>query len=136
MTQYTPAKPIPEPDEQSQPFFDAAMRGELLLMKCGGCGAFRLPARQHCDECLSSEFTWEAAAGTGTVRSFGIMHQRYHPGFVADIPYNVTIVELDEGPQLPTNIVGVGNEEIRVGMRVRLEWERHSDVAIPKFRPV
>lgn len=135
MTQDLVPKPLPEPDEQSRPFWEAAMRGELLLMKCGGCGAFRLPARQHCDECLSDEFSWEPAAGTGVVRTFGIMHQRYHPGFVAEIPYNVTIVELDEGPQLPANLVGIANDEIRVGMRVRVEWERHSDVALPKFRP-
>lgn len=136
MTQNIVAKPTPEADEPSRPFFEAAMRGELLLMKCGHCGAFRLPARQHCDECLSDEFAWQAAAGTGTVRTFGIMHQRYHPGFAADIPYNVTIVELDEGPQLPTNIVGLANEEIRIGMRVGVEWDRHSDVALPKFRPI
>lgn len=136
MTQDIVAKPIPEADDQSRPFFEAAMRGNLLLMKCGSCGIFRLPARRHCDECLSDEFSWETAAGTGAVRTFGIMHQRYHPGFVADIPYNVTIVELDEGPQLPTNIVGLANDEIRVGMRVRVEWELHGDVALPKFRPV
>lgn len=136
MTQDIVAKPIPEADDRSRPFFEAAMRGNLLLMKCGSCGIFRLPARRHCDECLSDEFSWETAAGTGAVRTFGIMHQRYHPGFVADIPYNVTIVELDEGPQLPTNIVGLANDEIRVGMRVRVEWELHGDVALPKFRPV
>ncbi len=135
MTQDIIAKPVPEPDDQSRPFFEASARGELLLMKCGDCGTFRLPARQHCDECLSDQFTWEPATGTGTVRTFGIMHQRYHPAFLAAIPYNVTIVELDEGPHLPTNLVGVANDNIRVGMRVRLEWEQHGDVALPKFRP-
>jgi uncharacterized OB-fold protein len=63
------------------------------------------------------------------------MHQRYHPGFAADIPYNVTIVELEEGPRLPTNLVGIANSDIRVGLPVQVEWERHSDVALPKFRP-
>jgi hypothetical protein len=136
MTQDVVSKPLPEADEASQPFFDGAMEGRLMLMRCTDCRTFRLPPRQHCDECLSTEFTWEQAKGTGVVRTFGVMHQRYHPAFAAETPYNVTIVELDEGPQLPTNLHGVANADIKVGMRVGVEWERHSDVAIPKFRPI
>jgi uncharacterized OB-fold protein len=128
-------KPLPLPDEASQEFYAGAMEGRLMLMKCDACGTIRLPSRRHCDECLSDAFTWVQASGRGTVRTFGIMHQRYHPGFAADIPYNVTIVELEEGPRLPTNLVGIANSDIRVGLPVQVEWERHSDVALPKFRP-
>jgi hypothetical protein len=128
-------KPIPEPDEASRPFFDAALSGRLLLMKCGTCETVRLPSRQHCDACLSTEVEWVEASGRATVRSFGIMHQRLHPAFADEIPYNVAVVELEEGPRLPTNLVGIANDAIRVGMKVVLEWERHEDVALPKFRP-
>lgn len=133
MTQETISKPLPEADETSGPFFDGAMEGKLMLMKCSSCGLFRLPSRQHCDSCLSPEYTWEQASGRGTVRTFGVMHQRYHPGF--QLPYNVSIVELEEGPRITTNIVGIENSEIRVDMPVVVDWERHSDVALPKFRP-
>ena len=133
MTQPAISKPLPEADETSVPFFQGAMEGRLMLMKCSDCGAFRIPSRHHCDECLSPNFTWEQASGRGTVRTFGIMHQRYHPGF--QTPYNVTIVELEEGPRITTNIVGISNDAIRVDMPVVLEWERHEDVALPKFRP-
>jgi len=132
--QTTIPRPLPEADESSRPFFDGAMEGRLMLMRCSDCGAWRLPARQHCDACLSENYTWEQASGRGTVRTFGIMHQRYHPGF--ETPYNVTIVELEEGPRLPTNIVGAEGEDIRVGMPVVVQFERHDDVALPKFRPV
>jgi uncharacterized OB-fold protein len=128
-------KPLPEADETSKPFWDAAMEGRLLLMRCGECGTWRLPSRQHCDNCLSDQYTWEQASGRGTVRTFGVMHQKYHPAWAAEAPYNVTIVELEEGPRLPTNIVGTSNEQIRVGMPVIVEFERHEDVALPKFRP-
>ena len=64
------------------------------------------------------------------------MHQRYHPGFVDDLPYNVAVVELEEGPRLNTNIVGVENEDLRVGMPVEVVFEELSDeVSLPKFRP-
>jgi len=128
-----PPKPIPEADAGSRPFFEGGMQGRLMLMRCRACRTWRLPSRLHCDVCLSDEFDWEQASGRGQVRTFGIMHQRYHPGF--DYPYNLAFVELEEGPRLMTNIVGVDNAAVYVGMPVTVEWEQHEDVALPKFRP-
>lgn len=133
MTEQTVQKPLPEADEASQPFFNAAMEGRLVLMRCSDCGTWRLPSRQHCDACLSPNFTWEQASGRGKVRTFGVMHQRYHPGF--QTPYNVAIVELEEGPRITTNVIGVADDAIEVDMPVMVDFERHDDVALPKFRP-
>lgn len=125
--------PAPEPDEASRPFFDGAAEGRLMLMRCRSCSTWRLPARQHCDVCLSDDYEWLPASGRGTVRTFGIMHQRYHPAF--EVPYNVTIVELEEGPRLPTNLLEVENDAIRVGMPVEVVFRRYEDVTLPRFRP-
>lgn len=133
MTEPTIPKPIPQADDSSRPFFDGAMEGRLMLMRCTDCGTWRLPSRQHCDACLSPNYTWEQASGRGKVRTFGVMHQRYHPGF--QTPYNVTIVELEEGPRLPTNLGGIAESEIRVDLPVVVEFENYDDVALPKFRP-
>ncbi len=131
-----PAKPLPLPDEASARFYEGAMVGKLMLMRCTACGAMRMPSRMHCDQCLSTDVEWSAASGRGIVRSFGVMHQKYHPGFFAELPYNLALIELEEGPRMVSNVVGVGNDQIRVGMPVRVEFERHEDVAIPKFRAV
>jgi uncharacterized OB-fold protein len=130
-----PEKPLPLPDEDSRPFFEGAAQGKLMLMRCAECGTWRLPSRSHCDECLSPEYTWEQASGRGVLRTFGVMHQRYHAGFAADLPYNVAIVELEEGPRITTNIVGASNSDLRVGMPVAVHWEEHADVTLPKFQP-
>ena len=128
-------KPIPEADDISRPFFEAGMREEFVLMKCSNCGAFRLPLYHACPTCLSSESTWEPASGNGIVRTFGIMHQRYHAGFEPELPYNIVVIELEEGPRFTSNLIDVANEDISVGMPVKVAWEQHDDVAIPKFRP-
>jgi len=130
-----PEKPLPEADEASEPFFQGAMEGRLMIMRCTDCGVARLPSRAHCDNCLSPGFEWEEASGRGTVHTFGVMHQKYHPGFFAEIPYNLAVVELEEGPRISTNLVGIENSAIRVGMPVVVDFERHEDVALPKFRP-
>ena len=131
----TVQKPIPEADDVSRPFFEAGMKNEFVLMKCSSCSAYRLPAFESCDACLSPDYTWEKASGKGTVRTFAIMHQRYHAGFEPELPYNIAVVELKEGPRVTTNLVDVANDAISVGMPVAVAWEQHDDVAIPKFRP-
>lgn len=131
----TPGKPLPEADESSRPFYEGAMAGQLMLMRCDECGTVRLPSRRHCDHCLSTQTSWVTASGRGRVRTFAVMHRVYHPGFAAEVPYNIAVVELAEGPRIVSNLVGVSNADIRVDMPVEVEWERHSDVALPKFRP-
>lgn len=135
MTNPTPAKPLPAREPELEPFWDATLEGKLLLKQCSNCGTFSLPYRSRCDACLGPDFDWREASGKGTVATWAVMHQRYHPAFEDEIPYNIAMVELEEGPRLPTNIVGVDSSEIRIGMAVEVAWERHEDLALPKFRP-
>ena len=46
------------------------------------------------------------------------------------------LVKLDEGPRLYSNLVGVTNDAIRIGMRVRARFEPVTDaVTLVKFEP-
>ncbi len=129
------ARPMPAADEDSEPFFHGARAGKLMLMRCRSCGAYRYPSRDRCDMCWSTDTAWVQASGKGTVYTFGIMHQLYHPGFKDELPYNVVVIELAEGPRLYSNLVGVANEQIRVGMPVEVTFERINDeISLPKFR--
>jgi uncharacterized OB-fold protein len=130
----TVSKLIPEPDEDSKQFFDGALEGNLMLMKCNNCGTHRMPSRKNCDICLSTDTSWVASSGKGTVYTFSIMHQQFHPGY--QVPYNIITVELEEGPRINSNMVGIENDAIKVGMPVQVEFERYDDVALPKFRPI
>jgi uncharacterized OB-fold protein len=130
------SKPVPEVDAESRPFFSAALHEQLALPRCSDCRSFLGLTSNVCTECLSENVEWAVVSGRGTLFSFGIMHQKYHPGFANDIPYNIAIVELEEGPRLQTNIVGIDNGELHVGLPVVVTFERVSDdVALPKFRP-
>ncbi len=131
-----PRKPIPQPDDMSRPFFEGARRGELIIQRCAACGAYLAPGSRACTECLGESLEWVPASGRATLFTFGIMHQRYHPGFFDELPYNIAVVELDEGPRLNTNVTGVANESLRVGMPLVVTFEDVGEgVALPKFRP-
>ena len=65
-----------------------------------------------------------------------MFHQAYFRGFESELPYNVAEVELDEGPRLLTNLVGIANADIRAGMPVEIVFERATEeITLAKFRP-
>lgn len=128
--------PIPVADEASEPFFAGAKERRLMLVRCTQCGRHRLPGRERCADCWSSESEWVQASGRGKLYSFGIMHQQYHPAFAEVTPYNYAIVELEEGPRLVTNIVGCPNEELRTDMPVEAVFDDVSEeTTLVRFRP-
>jgi uncharacterized OB-fold protein len=134
MTAY--AKPLPQITPEMRPFWDAARRHQLVVQRCGGCGIHRFPARDICSRCLSREAEWVPVSGRGSVFSWAVMHQLYHPGFAADVPYAVVVVELEEGARLVSNLVGCPIGELAPGMPVEVTFDDVTpEVTLPKFRP-
>ena len=65
-----------------------------------------------------------------------MFHQVYNKSWAGDAPYNVVLVQLDEGPRMFSNVVGVPNEKVTVGMRVEAVFEPVTpEVTIPRFKP-
>jgi len=94
-------RPVPEPDEASAPFFDAAQRDELALQRCATCGAWMWPVKPRCVECWSAAVEWKTASGRATVYSYAIMHGDF-PGFQG--PYVLATIETDEGVRFTVNL--------------------------------
>jgi uncharacterized OB-fold protein len=94
------------------------------------------PPMPNCDNCLATELEWVKSSGKGTIFSFIIYHQGWLPGYKDELPYNVAIVELQEGVRLINNIVGIDNDKIQVGMPVKVTFEDINDeITIPRFAP-
>jgi uncharacterized OB-fold protein len=135
MNEYT--KPLPEIGEENRVFWESAKKNELRMQKCTDCGHIRYPINSVCTSCLSDGFTWEKLSGRGTVFNKIIFHQVYHKGFAQDAPYNVVMIQLAEGPRMFSNVVGIKNEEINIGMAVEVVFDHVTDdIAIPKFQPL
>ncbi len=134
MTPYR--KPLPVADDRNQPFWEAARRGELRLQRCVGCNTFRLPASRYCPGCGGEGSEWARVSGGGAVESFCFFHKAYFPGFEGEVPYNVAVVRLAEGARLFTNIVGVPNDRLRIGMPVEAWFDPVTpEVTLVKFKP-
>jgi uncharacterized protein len=137
MTQTTDQrKPVPRPDEASQPFFDGARDRKLMVQKCAACGTVMWPVKPRCNNCLIADLTWTQVSGKGTLYSFTLMHQVYHPGFAAEAPYNIAEVDLEEGLRIITNVIGCPNSALQIGMPLEVTFEDVTDeVTLPKFQP-
>lgn len=129
--------PVPLPDEDSGPFWEAAARHELIAQRCAACRRWRHPPRPMCPECNSFEQEWAPVSGHARVWSWIVAHPPLLPAFAERAPYNVVVVELEEGIRMVGNLVGVANDEIREGMSVRATFEDVPDgIALPQWEPV
>jgi len=129
-------KPLPYVYEETRPFWEGAKRHELLIQRCRECGKFVFFPRTLCPYCLSDNMEWVKASGRGKVYSFTISYRTPVPSFREDVPYNVAIIELEEGVHMMSNIVQCKNEDIRVDMPVEVVFDDVTEeITLPKFKP-
>lgn len=116
-------KPVPTIDDSNRPHWEGAREGKLRIQRCTSCGAFRYPPARICAECRNEGSEWVTASGKGRIWSWCVFHRPYFKGFDKEMPYAVVMVELDEGPRLYSNMVGISKDDLRIGMPVRAVFE-------------
>ena len=80
----------------------------------------------------SDRLEWRISAGLGTVYAITVTHPR------EGAPYNVALIDCDEGFRLMSRVEDVAPEAVQIGMRVRCRIFRPSgeEPAYPVFAPV
>ncbi len=129
-------KPLPVITEESRPFWEGCQQGKLLLQYCTECQRHQFYPRLYCMQCDSDALRWVEASGHGVIYSYAIIHQNKSPEFANDTPYNVAIVQLQEGPRMLSNIVDIGPGELGVDLPVTVVFDHVTDIiTLPRFRP-
>jgi len=120
-------------DPSTQPVWDAATEGRLLIGLCRDTGKHFYYPRGASPFTLSANVELVQASGRGTIYSYTVVR-------VAQ-PYACAYVELEEGPRIFTNIVDCDFAEIRIGMKVRVVFKPSQDAEgapgapVPMFAP-
>ena len=128
-------KPLPTLNDSNRPFWEAAGEGRLAMQQCSACEHVRFPISHVCPRCLAYEYQWRTLSGRGTIFSYVIYHQVYNQAFKQEVPYNVAMIQLEEGPRMFSNIVGVPNDRPKVGDEVQVVFEAVTpEVSLPRFR--
>ena len=62
----------------------------------------------------ADDLEWVEASGTGVVYSVTVVRPR-----PPEVPYNVVLVDLEEGPRIMSRVDGVAPEDVGIGMPVK-----------------
>jgi len=132
----TTRKPSPKPTPDTEAYWEGTRQGELRLQRCTSCGGAFFYPRSACPRCGSGAVEWFVSSGRARLHTYVISH-RPAPGYEAQVPYAIAVVELDEGPRMLTNIVGVDNtpESLELDMALEVDFEPRDDQMVPVFRP-
>jgi uncharacterized OB-fold protein len=117
-------------------YWDATDAGELHLQECGGCGTWRFPPTKVCPACMSTDYTWKGSTGRGVLWSWIRMHRQYFAAFEDKLPYNVAMIQLDDGPRLISTIVKQDEDRLKCDARVEVTFRKEGEFTLPEFRIV
>jgi hypothetical protein len=78
-----------------------------------------------CEPKTGEELTWKLSAGLGVVYAVTVLYPK------GESPYNVVLVEMDEGFRMMSCVTGIDPERVEIGMRVKV----HMDLSDPE-RPL
>jgi uncharacterized protein len=66
----------------------------------------------------SDQLEWRVSKGLGTVYSTTVVYPQQ------GAPYNVALIDCDEGFRLMSRVEGIAPEQVRIGMRVQFRTHR------------
>ena len=127
--------PLPQATPETQQYFDGLKAHKMMIQRCRECGPYFYP-RPFCPSCFSWNVEWFEASGKGKLYSFVINHRP--PPWMGTDPFVIAVVELEEGPRLMSNLVGIDPDpdKIKCDMPVVVEYKDVTEeVTLPMFRP-
>ena len=119
----------PQPNPETQKFWDAAKDGKLLIMRCKDTGKPYYYPRARSPFTGSDNVEWVEAAGTAEIYTFSVIKR-------SNIPYCIAYVRLDEGVTMMTNIVDTDLDKVSIGQKVKIVFKPTEDgQPVPMFTP-
>jgi uncharacterized protein len=126
--------PLPIPDIETEAYWQAARDGFLGIPTNPATGkAFWYP-RMYCPDDWSQKAEIRHGSGRGTVYSYIVVHRHAHPGFHAQVPYVVALIDLEEGPRMMSRVAG-DPKDVKVGAKVEVYFEKlNEEIHLPCFK--
>lgn len=112
-------KPMPVPTQISMPFWEGLKARRLLIQHCNACTHWNFYPRRHCPVCLEHDLTWHEVDGAATLYSYTVTRIATLPDFIDEMPQKLAVVELAQGVRINTNLVGLDENEIKIGMALQ-----------------
>lgn len=132
--------PLPVVHPDNEPYWSAIKKHEYRLQRCADCNTLRFPVSPVCHNCLSYEANWELMSGRGTLGSWIIVEQATgNTAWQEVVPYVVALVNLEEGPRITSNIIGLEPEQfdqLKYAMPLTIVYDDVTpEITLHKFKP-
>lgn len=105
----------------------------LVRPVCEECGRSFFTPQVICPHCLGERWAYQRSSGRGTIYSTTVVHRAPSPEL--QVPYELAIVDVEEGWSMLANIVNDGSEPTAIGSEVEVTWiTLDTGVVLPAFR--
>ncbi|MGH1331737.1 MAG: Zn-ribbon domain-containing OB-fold protein [Paracoccaceae bacterium] len=100
----------------------------IHYQSCTVCGDQWALARTHCRRC-GGDIIRQASTGRGTIFSVTTQHRAPHKDFPETAPWNIALIDLDEG----VRIMGRLEDNGQIGARVSGQMKPFGGAMVPSF---
>ena len=105
--------------------------GRFCIQQCLQCQHHIFNPRELCPHCGAGMLRWVRPSGRGTVYSSTTIARKPEAGG----PYNVALIDLDEGVRMMSRVQGLAPEDVRIGQRVQAEVIQQGGKGLVVFQP-
>ncbi|BFM07765.1 Zn-ribbon domain-containing OB-fold protein [Halioxenophilus aromaticivorans] len=127
---------LPRLDSINRAFWTGGEQGDLNIQHCDDCQQFFHPPQPVCRHCMSQNVVPKAVSGKGTVDTFTVNYQKWHPQ--SEVPYVIARIALDDAPgvYITSNVIDCDPESVDIGQSVNVVFEQQEEVYLPLFKRV
>ena len=114
----------------SEPIADWTKGAETIVYQtCNACGARQYFRRSFCAACGSSDLREHRASGAGTGYATSLVCRAATPETRAHVPYNIVLVDTDEGFRMMAH----GDNDLAIGDKVLARFTPFAGRLVPYF---
>ncbi|MBR0800249.1 OB-fold domain-containing protein [Bradyrhizobium jicamae] len=101
----------------------------IVYQICSACGARQYFRRGFCAACGASDLAEHRASGAGTVYATSLVCRAATPETRAHVPYNIVLVDTDEGFRMMAH----GDNDLAIGDKVTARFAQFAGRLVPYF---
>lgn len=118
----------------TRPFWEGVAQKRLVLQYCTEAKKFQHYPRPVSIFTGRRTLEWREVSGNGSIYAYTVVRIP-GPGLEGRLPLCVATVELDEGVRMIANILDCAPQELAIGRRVTLAWDKLADdKSYPAFK--
>ena len=122
---------LPKQKLETMQYWKGTLMGELRYQHRTSCHLAQFPPNLQCKNCGSQKIEWRTSSRSGYILSITTVHRAPSQDFKKKTPYDIALVELDEGFRIMVNVTPVSKGKI--GSKIKIFFEKKSDeISLPQ----